>query len=77
MRMDFSSRLSRRLANFTLMYEDKRRVASFGFMYDYTLRRLQETEPIPDWLSPIVPRVESIGGMTPASSGFFVLARLL
>jgi hypothetical protein len=28
-------------------YEGKRRVASFGFRYDYTLRRLQEADPNP------------------------------
>ena len=39
-------------------YEGKRRVASFGFRYDYTLRRLQEAEPIPDWLDPIVEQVQ-------------------
>ena len=29
-------------------YEGKRRVASFGFRYDYTLRRLEEADPLPD-----------------------------
>jgi len=43
-------------------YEGKRRVASFGFQYDYTLRRLQDAEPIPDWLGPIVKQVEAFGG---------------
>jgi alkylated DNA repair dioxygenase AlkB len=43
-------------------YEGKRRVASFGFRYDYTPRRLQEAEPIPDWLSSIITRVEAFGG---------------
>jgi alkylated DNA repair dioxygenase AlkB len=43
-------------------YEGKRRVASFGFRYDYTLRRLQEADPIPEWLSPIIERVEAFGG---------------
>jgi alkylated DNA repair dioxygenase AlkB len=43
-------------------YEGKRRVASFGFKYDYTLRRLQEAEPIPEWLGPIVEQVEAFGG---------------
>jgi alkylated DNA repair dioxygenase AlkB len=43
-------------------YEGKRRVASFGFRYDYTLRRLQNAEPIPEWLSPIVEQVEAFGG---------------
>ena len=26
-------------------YEGKRRVASFGFRYDYTMRRLEEADP--------------------------------
>ncbi len=43
-------------------YEGKRRVASFGFGYDYTLRRLREAEPIPDWLDPLLAQVESLGG---------------
>jgi alkylated DNA repair dioxygenase AlkB len=43
-------------------YEGKRRVASFGFRYDYTLRRLQDAEPTPEWLGPIVGQVEAFGG---------------
>ena len=43
-------------------YEGKRRVASFGFSYDYTLRRLQEAEPIPAWLVPLIGTVEAFGG---------------
>jgi alkylated DNA repair dioxygenase AlkB len=43
-------------------YEGKRRVASFGFRYDSTLRRLQEAEPIPEWLRPIISQVEAFGG---------------
>ena len=43
-------------------YEGKRRVASFGFRYDYALRRLQEAEPIPAWLSPVIDMVEAFGG---------------
>ena len=43
-------------------YEGKRRVASFGFRYDGTLRRLQDGEPIPAWLSPVIDRVETFGG---------------
>jgi alkylated DNA repair dioxygenase AlkB len=44
-------------------YEGKRRVASFGFRYDYTLRRLEEADPIPEWLSPIIEKVEAFGGL--------------
>ena len=43
-------------------YEGKRRVAAFGFGYDYALRRLREAEPIPDWLAPMLARVEAFGG---------------
>jgi alkylated DNA repair dioxygenase AlkB len=43
-------------------HEGKRRVASFGFRYDYTLRRLQEADPIPPWLAPLIERVEGFGG---------------
>jgi alkylated DNA repair dioxygenase AlkB len=44
-------------------YEGKRRVASFGFRYDYTVRRLEEADPIPEWLSPIIEKVEAFGGL--------------
>jgi alkylated DNA repair dioxygenase AlkB len=43
-------------------YEGKRRVASFGFRYDYTLRQLQDAKPIPDWLKSIIERVEAFDG---------------
>jgi alkylated DNA repair dioxygenase AlkB len=43
-------------------YEGKRRVASFGFKYDYGLRRLQDADPIPGWLAPVIEKVESFGG---------------
>jgi alkylated DNA repair dioxygenase AlkB len=43
-------------------YQGKRRVASFGFRYDYTERRLREADLIPDWLGPVIERVEAFGG---------------
>jgi len=43
-------------------FEGKRRVASFGFRHDYTLQRLDEAEPIPDWLGDLVAKVEAFGG---------------
>jgi len=43
-------------------FEGKRRVASFGFRYDYTLQRLQAAEPSPGWLLPLIERVEAHGG---------------
>jgi alkylated DNA repair dioxygenase AlkB len=43
-------------------YQGKRRVASFGFRYDYTERRLREADCIPDWLGLVVEQVEAFGG---------------
>lgn len=43
-------------------FEGKRRVASFGFRYDYTLQRLQPAAPIPGWLLPLIESVEAYGG---------------
>ncbi|HYW63237.1 MAG TPA: alpha-ketoglutarate-dependent dioxygenase AlkB [Bradyrhizobium sp.] len=43
-------------------FEGKRRVAWFGFSYDYTERHLREADPIPDWLNPVTGRVEAFGG---------------
>lgn len=43
-------------------YEGKRRVASFGFRYDYTMRRLEEADPIPERLGSIIEKVEAFGG---------------
>jgi alkylated DNA repair dioxygenase AlkB len=43
-------------------YEGKRRVASFGFRYDYTMRRLEQADPIPAWLSSIIEKAEAFGG---------------
>ena len=43
-------------------FEGKRRVASFGFRYDYSLQRLQEAEPIPPWLRDVIAEVEAFGG---------------
>jgi alkylated DNA repair dioxygenase AlkB len=43
-------------------FEGRRRVASFGFRYDYALRQLQQSEPIPAWLDEIVTKIEAFGG---------------
>jgi len=40
-------------------FEGKRRVASFGFKYDYGQQRLQEAGEIPDWLAPMIEKVRS------------------
>ena len=42
-------------------FEGHRRVKSFGFRYDYTLQKLQPSEPIPEWLSAVAREVERSG----------------
>ncbi len=48
-------------------FEGKRRVASFGFRYDYTAKRLQEAEPLPAWLMSVISPVENFGDLPPGS----------
>jgi alkylated DNA repair dioxygenase AlkB len=48
-------------------FEGKRRVASFGYRYDYSLQRLAEADPIPAWLAPVARSVEGFGNL-PAES---------
>ncbi len=48
-------------------FEGHRRVKSFGFRYDYTLQKLQPSEPIPDWLGSIAQAVERFGELPPGS----------
>jgi len=42
-------------------YEGRRRVASSGWQYDYSQRRLLSPEPIPGWLAPLIEQVGAIG----------------
>jgi alkylated DNA repair dioxygenase AlkB len=39
-------------------FEGKRRVASFGWHYDYSEQQLQESSPAPAWLTPFAHRIE-------------------
>jgi alkylated DNA repair dioxygenase AlkB len=48
-------------------FEGKRRVASFGFRFDYTLQKLQEAEQIPAWLTSVARSVETFADL-PAGS---------
>lgn len=48
-------------------YEGKRRVVYFGHSYDFTHQRLEKAEPIPDWLQPVVARVEAHARLRPGS----------
>jgi alkylated DNA repair dioxygenase AlkB len=45
-------------------YEGKRRVAYFGSKYDFTHQRLEDAEPIPAWLLPLVIRVEEFAALS-------------
>ncbi|KYG22134.1 2OG-Fe(II) oxygenase [Bradyrhizobium sp. AT1] len=49
------------------VFEGHRRVASFGYRFDYALQRLTEAEPIPDWLLPIARQVEHWAGLREGS----------
>jgi alkylated DNA repair dioxygenase AlkB len=48
-------------------FEGNRRVASFGYRYDYTEQRLAEAEPIPDWVLPVARQVEAWAGLAGGS----------
>ena len=50
-------------------FEGNRRVKSFGFRYDYTLQKLEPSEPIPEWLEAIARKVERFGELPPGSVG--------
>jgi alkylated DNA repair dioxygenase AlkB len=47
-------------------FEGKRRVASFGFRYDYQLQKLREADPIPSWLEEVAAEVEAFSGESTA-----------
>ncbi|MFU0507063.1 alpha-ketoglutarate-dependent dioxygenase AlkB [Pseudaminobacter sp. NGMCC 1.201702] len=40
-------------------FEGKRRVASFGWRYDYSLQKLVQASALPDWLIPFARRIET------------------
>jgi len=48
-------------------FEGHRRVKSFGFRYDYTLQKLTESDPIPDWLKGVARAVELFGNLSEGS----------
>lgn len=43
----------------------RRRTMSFGWHYDFARARLEETEPIPDWLLPLRATVADFAGLAP------------
>jgi alkylated DNA repair dioxygenase AlkB len=46
-------------------YEGKRRVASFGWRYDYTQHRLEAAAALPSWILPLIARIEAFTGCAP------------
>jgi len=48
-------------------YEGNRRVAWFGWRYDYSNRQLERADEIPKWVAPYVARVESFSGVLPGA----------
>ena len=48
-------------------FEGNRRVAWFGYSYDYMLQRLTEAAPIPDWARPVARQVEAWAGLAEGS----------
>ena len=48
-------------------FEGKRRVASFGWKYDYAEQRLVRAAAIPNWIGPIIARVEAATALRPGA----------
>jgi alkylated DNA repair dioxygenase AlkB len=48
-------------------FEGKRRVASFGFRYDYSDQRLHEADPIPNFIRLYAARAESFAHLSPGA----------
>jgi alkylated DNA repair dioxygenase AlkB len=48
-------------------FEGKRRVASFGWRYDYSEQKLQSADPLPNWITPVIAKVETFAGLHPHS----------
>ena len=48
-------------------FEGKRRVASFGWHYDYSQQKLQQAEDLPAWIAPLAASVETWAGLPAAA----------
>ncbi|HUR43008.1 MAG TPA: alpha-ketoglutarate-dependent dioxygenase AlkB [Aestuariivirga sp.] len=48
-------------------FEGKRRVASFGWRYDYTDQKLVQAEDLPEWIAPVIAMIENFSGLPPGS----------
>jgi alkylated DNA repair dioxygenase AlkB len=48
-------------------FEGKRRVASFGWRYDYNQHKLEQAEDLPAWIAPLIAKVQAFAGLPAAS----------
>ena len=48
-------------------FTGNRRVAWFGWHYDYSIQKLQPAEAIPDWLDPFIARIEAFANLPHAA----------
>jgi alkylated DNA repair dioxygenase AlkB len=48
-------------------FEGKRRVASFGWRYDYDQHKLEQAEDLPAWIAPLIVKVQAFAGLPAAS----------
>jgi alkylated DNA repair dioxygenase AlkB len=48
-------------------FQGKRRVASFGWRYDYTRQQLEPAEQLPEWLKPLIARIEAFEALPPGT----------
>jgi alkylated DNA repair dioxygenase AlkB len=48
-------------------FEGKRRVASFGWRYDYAHQRLEPADDLPEWLKPLIEKIETEEGLPPGT----------
>jgi alkylated DNA repair dioxygenase AlkB len=44
-------------------FEGKRRIASFGWRYDYSVERLEHADDLPAWITPLLPRIEAFASL--------------
>jgi hypothetical protein len=45
------------------VFEGKRRVAWFGWRYDYSQQKLEQADDIPGWIEPFIERIEAFAGL--------------
>jgi alkylated DNA repair dioxygenase AlkB len=48
-------------------FEGKRRVASFGWRYDYSHQKMERADDLPAWAAPLITRIEAFAALRPGS----------